>query len=323
MYNLYNTLHTTKERGMQGMQGIIGPAGKQGLQGLTGEQGLDGLKGDQGEQGLQGLTGLQGEQGLQGLTGLQGEKGLTGLQGEQGLQGLTGLQGEKGEQGEKGLDGLQGEQGEKGLDGLQGLTGEQGLTGLQGEKGEQGLTGEQGIKGDQGIPGQNAAISSIFVWSGALQQNLNITKFQYVTFEKPLIGPSGSGWTTTTQSGYTNPTNFIVPANGFYLLTYKIDVRSGGNSSPTSNNDSSTVLTVNGQVIPGSTTLVEAPQENHIYTISNTVLCDLSMNDSVALLFWSTDIGAHIGDPSFVKGLLPSGVVPAEATASIVFTRIN
>jgi hypothetical protein len=139
----------------------------------------------------------------------------------------------------------------------------------------------------------------------------------------PLVGPVGSAWSTTTQPTYSAPTNFIVPSNGYYLLTYKVDVRSGGNSSPTSNTDCSVVLTRNGNEMDGSTTLVEAPESNHIYTISNTVLVNLTVGDSIALLFWSRDLGTHIGDPAFVIGLLPNGNVPNEATASIVFTKIS
>ena len=75
---------------------------------------------------------------------------------------------------------------------------------------------------------------------------MNNTKFQYVTFEHPPIGPSGFGWTTSTESGYSAPTNFIAPTNGWYLLTYKLDVRSGGGTSPSSSTDCSTVLTNNG-----------------------------------------------------------------------------
>jgi hypothetical protein len=69
--------------------------------------------------------------------------------------------------------------------------------------------------------------------------------------------------------------------------------------------------------------LVEAPETNHIYTISNTVLVDLSLNDNISLLFWSGDIGSRIGDPSFLKGILPNGSKPSESTASIVFTKIS
>jgi hypothetical protein len=137
------------------------------------------------------------------------------------------------------------------------------------------------------------------------------------------IGPSGNGWTTTTEPGYFNPTNFIVPSDGYYLLTYKLDVRSGGGAPPTSSTDCSTVLTQNGNEIPGSCTLVEAPEANHIYTISNTVLTTLFSGDVISLLFWSNDPNTKIGDPSFVKGLLPNGSIPLEATASVVFTRIS
>jgi hypothetical protein len=171
--------------------------------------------------------------------------------------------------------------------------------------------------------GQNAAISSIFVWSNIKQNNMNNSNFQYVTFENSPIGPSGSGWTSAIEFGYSEPTNFIAPSDGYYLLTYKLDVMSGGGSSPTSSTNCATVLTQNGVQINGSTTLVKAPETNHIYTISNTVLVDLSASDSVSLLFWSGDIGTHIGEPSLVTGILPSGQVPTEATASIVFTRIS
>jgi hypothetical protein len=92
---------------------------------------------------------------------------------------------------------------------------------------------------------------------------------------------------------------------------------------PGANTDCASVLTKNGTAITGSSTLVEAPETNHIYTISNTVLADLSANDVISLLFWSGDIGSHIGDPSYLTGKLPSGLVPKEATASIVFTRIT
>ena len=120
---------------------------------------------------------------------------------------------------------------------------------------------------------------------------------------------------------HSKPTNFIVPSSGFYLLTYKIDVRSGGNEGR--NNDSSSLLTRNGVQIPGSATLVEAPLENHIYTISNTVLSQLESGDRVSLLFWSNNLEAHIGDPSYLKAVLPSGDSAREATASIVITKIN
>ena len=157
-----------------------------------------------------------------------------------------------------------------------------------------------------------------------LQTNINISFFQYVTFEKPFIGPIGSGWVTSIESGYTQPTTFIVPSTGYYLLTYKLDVRSGGGQSPSSNTKASSLLIRNGNMIDGSTTLVEAPESNHIYTISNTVLANLTVGDRISLLFWSNDTGTRIGDPSILTGFLPGSViVPTEATASIVFSKIS
>ncbi len=69
--------------------------------------------------------------------------------------------------------------------------------------------------------------------------------------------------------------------------------------------------------------MVEAPESNHIYTISNTVLANLNANDSLSLMFWSSDINTKIGDPTFIKGKLPSNTIPIEATASVVFTKIS
>jgi hypothetical protein len=166
-------------------------------------------------------------------------------------------------------------------------------------------------------------MSSIFVWSNISQNNIDKTKFQYVTFENSPIGPVGSGWTTNIDPSYSDTTAFIVPVSGFYLLTYKLDVRSGSGSIPISSTDGATVLTRNGNEIPGSSTLVEAPESNHVYTISNTVLVDLSINDEISLLFWSGDIGTRIGDPSKLTGILPNGTNVNEATASIVFTKIT
>ena len=271
------------------------------------------LLGPQGPKGPQGEIGPQGPQGEIGPQGPQGETGPQGPQGETGLQGPQGETGPQGTQGEMGIQGPQGETGPQGT---------QGETGPQGTQGEMGIQGPQGPQGPIGPAGQNAAISSMFVWSALSQRNVSIINFQYVMFEYPLIGPVGSGWTSATEAGYTNPTTFITPSSGYYLLTYKLDVRSGGSETP-SNTDCATVLTRNGTSIDGSATLVEAPETNHIYTISNTVLVTLLVGDRISLLFWSADSGTKIGDPTFLRGRLPNGTVPSEATASIVFTKIT
>ena len=268
---------------------------------------------------MEGPPGTIGTTGPIGPTGIGGNPGPTGPTGVGGPTGPIGIGGPTGIKGEMGTTGIKGSAGPAGAKGEIGATGP---TGIEGAKGEPGKEGAIGLKGPTGDIGQNAAISSIFVWSAALQKNINIAKFQYVTFENNLIGPTGSGWTSAIEPGYTFPTNFIVPKNGFYLLTYKLDVRSGSGQTPNYTN-CTTVLTMNNIVIPGSTTLVEAPETGHIYTISNTVLVHLNLKDSISLLFWSTDSNTQIGDPSFVKGILPSGLIPVEATASIVFSCIS
>ncbi len=245
--------------------------------------------------------------------------------GETGPKGDTGLKGDNGETGTKGDTGLKGDTGETGPKGDTGETGTKGDTGLKGDTGDtgpKGDTGDTGPKGDTGSTGENSAISSIFVWSSLQQLNRSNTNFQYVEFEKTPIGPNGFGWINNSRPTYTYSTDFIVPTSGYYLMTYKLDVRSGGGSSPSSSTNCATVLTRNGLEIEGSTTLVEAPESNHIYTISNTILALLDINDNVSLLFWSEDIGTKIGDPTFLTGILPNGTTANEATASIVFTRI-
>ena len=158
--------------------------------------------------------------------------------------------------------------------------------------------------------------ASRFAWSNKIQNNQNITLFQYVEFES---GPVGNGWKTESEVGYSDVTTFIVPADGTYILTYKLDVKSGGGVvfPPT---DISTVLTMNGVEVPGSCALVEGQD---IYTISNAVLVKFSKGDRVSLLFWSSDPDTQLGDPSLVTGILPSDEIPTEATACIVFTRLS
>ena len=301
-----------------GATGPTGAAGSTGETGPTGPTGETGPTGSTGPTGETGATGPTGETGPTGSTGPTGPTGATGPTGETGPTGSTGPTGETGPTGSTGPTGLDGAATSTGATGPMGPTGETGPTGSTGETGPTGSTGETGPTGP------DIQRSSVFAWSSTLQQNLSTTDFQFITFEQPLSGPATNGWTTTTQPSYTDPTNLIVPVSGIYLLTYKLDVRAGSGAAPVFNTDCVTTLTCNGVQVPGSTTLIEAPEINHIYTMTNTVLASLTASDSISLMFWSTDPGTHVGDPSFVKGHLPLGnVVPTEATASIVITRIS
>jgi hypothetical protein len=284
----------------------VGPPGMQGKRGVTGNVGS---------------TGNTGAVGPQGPAGEAGEKGDDGPPGPRGPQGLPGVQGQPGPQGEPGVTGPQGPPGEPGKDGVNGNDG------LPGPAGPMGPTGPTGLQGVSGATGQAAGIESAFVWSSQKQTIKNIQAFQYVTFNKPLIGPTGFSFSSSTESGYTSPTTFtLTKNNGFFLITFKIDVRSGEADVPTSYTDSAAVLTLNSVEIPGSCSLVQAPGDRHLYSISNTVLLRLAVGDKISLLAWVSDSDGSIGDPSALsifQPVMPSGAVPNEAVASLVFTRIS
>ena len=80
-----------------------------------------------------------------------------------------------------GRDGKNGRDGRDGRDGMNGTNGRDGRdccenNGTAGPTGPQGSQGSQGSEGPTGPVGQNAAISSIFVWSAILQPNITPTK---------------------------------------------------------------------------------------------------------------------------------------------------
>jgi hypothetical protein len=182
------------------------------------------------------------------------------------------------------------------------------------------------------VPSETSVLSetiklqtSFFAWSEISQSIQSIATFQYVMFEKtPFVKGLPGGWSTTVEQGYTSPTHFIVPADGVYLIAYKVDVRSTNISGLITSVDSATVLTKNGEQIGGSASLVEFPLGNRQYMISNTVMVEASAGDKIALLFWSNDIGMRVGYPAFLTGALPgTAIVPIEACASIVFTLLS
>jgi hypothetical protein len=52
-------------------------------------------------------------------------------------------------------------------------------------------------------------------------------------------------------------------------------------------------------------------------------LAELFIGDSISLLFWSGDIGTIMGNPTKILGIMPNGLIPIEAIASLVCTRIT
>jgi hypothetical protein len=284
----------------------VGPPGSQGKKGVTGNTGATGN------------TGSVGPQGPKGPEGPQGPEGATGPRGPPGVPGTAGAKGDPGPAGPMGPQGPPGEPGKDGINGTNGLTG---------PPGSNGPTGPQGPAGSSGATGQAAGIESAFVWSSQKQTIKNIQAFQYITFNKPLTGPTGFSFSSSTESGYTSATTFTLTKNGgYFLITFKIDVRAGEADAPTNVTDSSAVLTLNGTEIPGSCSLIQSPGDRHLYSIQNTVLLRLAVGDKISLLAWVSDSDGSIGDPSALsvfQPTLPSGAIPSEAVASLVFTRIS
>ena len=84
----------------------------------------------------------------------------------------------------------------------------------------------------------------------------------------------------------------------------------------------STVLVHNGAEINGSVSLGQISKEKGGFVLTASVIVSLAQGDKVALLFWSNDADAKIGEPALITGLLPGGAVPVETTASISFIKI-
>lgn len=301
-------------RGHRGHDGPTGPTGSQGLNGSTGSTGPTGPGVTDDELNAAVTTYINSI--LPSIIGPTGDIGPTGLKGDDGLIGPTGPC-------------------------------------CSGPTGPVGPSGPQGIKGDDG--GNLTAISSAFIWSCVSQPKLlgpsgaTGPQFQNISFEcghdSPtgstgnIIGPTGNGWSFVSTIGPTAFTEISSPNNGFYLITYKIDLRtnsSGSGVSPDHTRGAST-LTLDGVEIPGSTSYAQAPDTIHMYSISNTVLVNYNANSKLSLYWWAAyyntgnvevlnnvtglSLGPNVSN--FVPGKLPSGLTTEEATASLVITRIS
>ncbi len=279
--------------------------------GHTGDRGKKGHKGIIGDPGKMGLTGGTGNEGIKGLTGCPGAVGPVGPDGN---DGAVGSKGENGDVGPKGEIGDPGPDGKNGLDGQSGVNGNVGITGMSGASGN---TGPSAVVG----------IESIYMWGSRDQLLRNINRWQYVEFEKPSQGPEGHIWTTTKEVGYDNITTFICGTSGYYLLFFKLDIFAG--NSPTSTDisplecPSGACIVINGSELPGSTSLVLAPEQDHVYSCANQVLVNLRASDKVALMFWSTDNTTSLGNSTIIQGKLPNGSKPTQCCASFTIVRVT
>ena len=278
-----------------------------------------------------------------------------------------------------------------------------------------GFTGPTGIRGQTGPAGQNAAISSVFLWSntsqtqsamtsftltgtiagttltvtattgvirpgmiisgGAIVNTTQITalgtgtggigtytvfpsqtvssltitalypQFQEIAFEQTPIGPPGFDWTVVPS---TNNTRFVSNTTGWYLMTYKLDVRTNSPLNFSYTRTAAALMMFDGSnwtEIIGSGSAAQAPDTNHQYSISNTVLVYYVAQQQIALQWWggyysgssatlqTTVTGLSIGPNNTASNEIPwipgtfnpDGAVYDkynEASASLVITRI-
>ena len=327
-------------------RGPTGPRGCVGYAGDTGERGDVGKKGITGPPGHPGNTGYEGVQGAQGPMGPPGQAGATGQPGRDGYNGKDGKPGVTGPQGASGVPGVAGPQGPAGPAGASGQAGTPGQAGATGPTGPTtfGPTGPVGPSGGSGTVNNDV----FFAWSSDEQPMRQQTEtwkwWQYVTFNEPIIKPSVGSWTVSTTSGYDATTTFTCTKSGTYLLTYKLDVRAGNTYPVDTDPDwtgipgqgdfssAAACILKNGLAVPGSTTLIQAPEERHIFTIQNCVLTTVNANDIIHVALWASDNQTKIGDstgtnngsdPAPVIGNFPWGGKPLEAVASFLAVRVT
>ena len=161
------------------------------------------------------------------------------------------------------------------------------------------------------------------------------------TAQNPPLGPPGNGWSFTdgTQTEITSA------ESGWYLVTYKIDLRTNGIVAGADSMRAAAVLTLSDPGGPltevdGSMSAAQAPDSNHEYSISNTVLVAYDAGRELGLYWWaqyydgtvvvadqtglSLGPNATVAESPWIPATLPgTAIVPSEATASLVITRIT
>ena len=248
--------------------------------------------------------------------------------------------GNTGATGNTGPTGDTGNTGPTGSTGDTGNTGSTGNTGPTGSTGDTGNTGPTGSTGNTGPAGQNAAISSAFVWASTSQGKTG-NEFQPVILDcGPIggpIGPPGSNW-FFLDPGPTQ-SQLATTDTGWYLITYKIDLRTQGNAGADTSRAAG-VLTIGNlpvNEVLASQSTAQAPDTNHMYSISNTVLVNYSVPLAPLRLQWfmqyytgivpvlnTTGLFLGPNQPSWITGTTAPTFsnTPMQTNASMVITRI-
>lgn len=169
-----------------------------------------------------------------------------------------------------------------------------------------------------------------------------LTKFQEITFEEPLTGPSPD-WVIDP-----NKKHFSSMKSGWYLMTYKLDLRTNSDSNFDYTRAAASLMVLkagNWVQVSGSGSAAQAPDTIHQYSISNTILVEYTAGEEMAMQWWAgyytgtvpilqtTTAGLSVGPNNTTnpeKPWIPAVFQPdgslydpyKESMASLVITRI-
>ena len=172
-----------------------------------------------------------------------------------------------------------------------------------------------------------------------------LTEFQEIEFEQPLTGPPGFDWVIIGGSGNKR---FSSTKSGWYLMTYKLDIRTNSVSNFNYTRAAASIMVLkagNWVQVPGSGSAAQAPDTIHQYSISNTILVEYTAGEEMAIQWWAgyyngtgpilqtTTVGLSIGpnnttnpEKPWIPGVFrPDGTLYdpfEESIASLVITRI-
>ena len=206
---------------------------------------------------ISGTTGTSGSAGSSGTSGTNGSSGINGTSGSSGLNGTSGSSGINGTTGSSGSSGLSGSSGSSGIDGTSGTNGSSGINGTSGSSGLSGTNGTDGTSGTGGISGIDGGLSGRWIYN--------------------LAGPIAPGDFMTNSINFSGITTIRISNTGATLNDYTTFLVKMAASTTFM-----TITKIDDNSIIGSWDIlsVSADTDNYIFTTSNTLVSNGSLQDT-------------------------------------------
>ncbi len=332
--------------------GPRGPRGPRGHEGDPGHKGSAGPKGVTGPTGPQGVTGPQGSASATGATGPAGPSGATGATGPTGAPGTASNTGATGPAGPTGATGDVGPTGATGAVGQNAAISSVLLwsTASQPKLVDNTNPVFEAVGFEQPIigPGTDWVVNPSAIEStgtasitsgsttigltgviGTLNTNTYITgpgivpgtiiltvtpagppNAYTITVNNPqsetIVNPPGTPFETLQYSTFSS-TN-----SGWYLITYKFDIRAASGVSGGNIMRAAAALILDDLEVPGSGSAAESPySNNHQYSVSNTILVMYTAGQKLSLQWW----GGVYNDNTLDTGVAGLSVGPNAASS--------